>query len=95
MAAYVIADNAVTDIDAYKEYARQAAPTIAKFGGRVIARDANAVVLDGDWDPQRVVVIEFDTAEQAKAWYESADYKGPKSIKKSASRVRTILVAGI
>lgn len=95
MAAYIIADNAVTDPEAYKEYARQAAPTIAKFGGRVIARDANAVVLDGDWDPQRVVVIEFDTAEQAKAWYESADYKGPKAIKRSASRVRTILVAGV
>ncbi|MCC6949718.1 MAG: DUF1330 domain-containing protein [Bradyrhizobiaceae bacterium] len=85
----------MTDPEAYQEYARQAAPTIAKFGGRVIARDANAVVLDGDWNPQRIVVIEFENAEQAKAWYESAEYKGPKSIKKSASRVRTILVAGV
>lgn len=95
MAAYVIADNEVTDPEAYKEYAAQAAPTIAKFGGRVIARDANAEVLDGDWKPRRMVVIEFDTAEQAKAWYASADYKGPKAIKKSASHVRTVLVAGV
>ena len=42
-----------------------------------------------------MVLIEFETAEQAKAWYESADYKGPKAIKRSASRVRTILVAGV
>jgi uncharacterized protein (DUF1330 family) len=94
MTAYVIADNEVLDAQRYQEYATQGGPIIKQFGGRVIARGSPAEVLEGDWSPRRLVVIEFESAEKAKAWYFSDAYNALKPIKNAAAKVRTILVQG-
>ena len=59
MGAYLIADVHITDPATYEEYKRQVSPLIARFGGRYAARAGRHEVLEGDWEPHRLVVLEF------------------------------------
>ena len=63
MAAYLIADTDITDHQTYDEYKRQVAPVISKFGGRFLVRGGKQTVLEGAWQPHRLVVIEFPNME--------------------------------
>lgn len=95
MAAYVILNIDVTDPARYPEYVRAAGATVEQYGGRYLARGGRAEALEGAVAPRRVVVLEFPSYERAKAWWESAEYRGPKQIRQSAARSDTILVEGV
>ena len=95
MAAYVIVDVEITDPALYAAYIRVVPPTIAKYGGRFLVRGGRAETLEGSWSPKRVVVVEFPTFEQAKAWWESEEYRDPKALRQSASITDMILVEGV
>ncbi|MCS7088118.1 MAG: DUF1330 domain-containing protein [Thermoflexales bacterium] len=95
MPAYVIADIEVLDPVEYEEYKRLATPTVAQFGGRYIVRGGTVEVIEGDWEPRRVVVIEFPTLEQARAWYHSEAYARARAIRHRTARSRLILVEGL
>ncbi|HUC66895.1 MAG TPA: DUF1330 domain-containing protein [Stellaceae bacterium] len=75
MAAYLIADIEVTNPAGYDEYRRQVPATVEKYGGRFVVRGGAVETLEGDWGPQRVVVLEFPTMDALKRWYNSAEYK--------------------
>lgn len=75
MAAYVIADIQVKDAAAYEEYKKGVAATVSRFGGRFVVRGGAVKTFEGDWDPERVVVIEFPDMKTLEAWYRSPDYK--------------------
>ncbi|MGE3913484.1 MAG: DUF1330 domain-containing protein [Chloroflexota bacterium] len=94
MAAYIIAEVLVTDAERYEEYRRQVEGTIAQYGGRYKVRGGKAEALEGDAPRGRLVVIEFDTYEQAKAWYDSDEYAGPKALRLETSTGRLLLVDG-
>lgn len=94
MTAYVIADVQITDPEAYGEYVRATPETIAAHGGRFVVRGGPVEVLEGDWKPGRVVVIEFENAERARAWFSSAIYAGPRDLRRAASHGSLILVEG-
>jgi uncharacterized protein (DUF1330 family) len=81
MAAYVIVDVEVTDPQAYEEYRRQVPPTLEPFGGRFVVRGGRYETLEGAWQPQRVVVLEFPDFERAKAWYDSPEYQRALAIR--------------
>jgi uncharacterized protein (DUF1330 family) len=66
MAAYVIVDVDVHDPDAYEEYRRQTPATIDAYGGRFLVRGGATSVLEGNWTPKRVIVIEFPSVARAK-----------------------------
>jgi uncharacterized protein (DUF1330 family) len=85
----------VTDPERYAEYVKVVPATIAKYGGRYLARGGRAEVLEGTWAPQRLVVLEFDSLDRARAWWESDDYSGPKLLRRSAAVADIILVEGI
>lgn len=95
MAAYVIVEIEVTDPRTYEEYRRQVPPSIEKYGGRFIARGGVAEQLEGDWEPKRIVIVEFKDLATAKSWYASAEYAGPKKIRQRSSRARMIAVEGL
>ena len=67
MTAYVIVDINVTDPVRYEDYKKLAAPTVELYGGKYIARGGRTEVLEGDWSPSRLVILQFDTMEQAKS----------------------------
>jgi uncharacterized protein (DUF1330 family) len=99
MAAYIIVDITITDPDAYREYAHQVgatAETIEQYGGRSIVAGATSQpqVLEGDWKPTRILVLEFPSVEQARAWYDSPEYAAIRGLRQRASDSRLILVQG-
>ena len=94
MAAYIIAEVEVTDRTKYEEYIKVAPPTIAACGGRYLVRAGKAESLEGDWDPKRIVVLEFDSFERAKEWWASEEYRAPKALRQSASISSIIVVEG-
>ena len=95
MPAYVILNIEVTDPERFAEYAKTGAPTVAQYGGRYLARGGRAEKLEGGLEPRRVVVIEFDTADRARAWWASGEYGVPKAVRQSAARSDVILVEGV
>ena len=95
MPAYVIAEIEVKDPVTYEEYRQVAGPTLAPYVGRFVVRGAAAERLEGDRDPQRIVVLEFPSVERAKAWWASEEYAGPKAIRQRSASSRLIVVAGV
>lgn len=95
MAGYIIVDVKVTDPEAYERYRASVPATLAAYGGKFIVRGGRAENLEGDWEPNRIVVVEFESVEQAKAWWSSEDYAAPKRIRQSASITRMIVVEGV
>ena len=95
MAAYVIADVRVEDPEVYAEYRAQVMPTLEQYGGRFIVRGGAAERLEGAWEPNRIVVIEFDSVERAKAWWSSPEYRGPRELRQSVSTGSLIVVEGV
>ena len=94
MAAYLIADVQVTDPAGYEPYKPLAAASVARFGGRFLARGGKTVVLEGLPAPERIVVIEFPDAATARRWYNSAEYRAALKIRQANSEGRVILVEG-
>lgn len=95
MPAYVIADMNVTDPAGYEEYKRLAPPAIAKYGGRYIARAGETTVLEGDWTPARLVILEFPSVEKAKAFYDSPEYGVARSARKGKGKFRLVVTEGL
>ena len=94
MAAYVLAEVEVTNPDGYKEYTALVPDTIAKYGGRFLVRGGNSEVLEGDWPKVRRVIIEFESMQQAKRWWDSTEYEKPKAMRRANSKGRLILLEG-
>lgn len=94
MAAYVIVDLEVTDPAVFKEYGAQVPATVEKYGGRYVVRGGKSETLEGNWDPKRVVVLEFPSVEQAKRWYGSPEYKPLLALRLKSSKAKIVLVEG-
>jgi uncharacterized protein (DUF1330 family) len=95
MAAYVISDVETRDPEAMARYRSLAAPSIARYGGRYLVRGGAIETLEGGWTPEAIVVVEFDTADQARAWYASAEYGEALKERRIALARRLILVEGV
>jgi len=94
MPAYVIANVDVQDPEGYKEYTAQTPESIARHGGRFAARAGRTEVLEGEWPYKRLVVLEFPTYEDAKAWYDSEDYRELVKIRHATANSLLVLVEG-
>ena len=95
MAGYIIARINVTDPEKYKNYTAVTPGLIAKHGGRFVVRGGETVTLEGPEETGRVVVIEFDSLDQAKAFYNSGDYQAAIGLRTAASTAQFIAVAGV
>lgn len=95
MAAYVILDIDVKDPAGYEEYKRRGAPTILAYGGRPLARGGGTEVLEGNWQPKRVVIIEFNTLEEAKRWWNSPEYNAAKKLRHKSADTNVIFLEGL
>jgi uncharacterized protein (DUF1330 family) len=94
MPAYVIADIDVHDPETYRRYAALVPGTIEPYGGRFVVRGGDHEVLEGDWQPRRMVVLEFPSADHARRWYTGEAYAEAAAIRKSASDGNIVLVEG-
>jgi uncharacterized protein (DUF1330 family) len=97
MAAYVIASvrSRGNDRDALDEYRRRNTETVAAHGGRFLVRGGPIEVLEGGWDPLRLVVMEFQDADAARAWWTSEEYEAIKPLRRGGSETDILLVEGV
>jgi len=95
MPAYIVADCEVTDPVRYEAYKRLAQAAIAKHGGRYIVRGGDTSVLEGRWQPHRIVVLEFPSASAVRRFYSSPEYRAARAEREGAARMNMITVAGI
>jgi uncharacterized protein (DUF1330 family) len=95
MPAYVIVETDIQDPEQYERYKAASPGSVARGGGRFVARGGELAVFEGDWRPSRLVVLEFPDLEAAKRWYASDDYQEVKQLREGAARLKMVAVAGV
>jgi len=91
---YIYVEMAIHDPEGFKQYTALSAPAVHAAGGRYIVRGVRPEFLEGTTDAQRIVVVEFDTAAQARAFYHSAAYQAARQKRLSGAEFRMTLVEG-
>lgn len=94
MPAYIIVEVDIHDPSEYENYKKLTPPSLVPFGGRFLARGGKAELLEGDKPPARVVVLEFPSADKARAWWNSAEYAPGKQLRQRIATTRMLLVEG-
>ena len=95
MGAYLIVEIDVHDPVGYEDYKKLAGPTVEARGGKYIVRGGKTEVLEGDWQPKRIVVLEFESAQRAKEWLNCEEYREPRKMRHRTARTNMILVEGM
>jgi len=94
--AYLIVEVKVTDPVAYEQYKALAQAAIARHGGRYLARGGTLEVLEGEPPASpRLVVVEFDSVAQAKAFYDSPDYRVARAARANAAEMKMLVLEGV
>jgi uncharacterized protein (DUF1330 family) len=95
MSAFVISEVEILDEEAASTYRELAAASIAAYGGRYLARAAEAIVVEGDSTQRRIVIVEFDSMEHVRRWYASPEYAEALRYRDVALDRRLMFVTGI
>ena len=94
MPAYVIDDMEITDPQRFEEYKRLSPHTVAAYGGRFLARGGEVTAVEGGWQPRRLVVLEFPSVAQARAWLDSAEYAPARRLRQLSANSRMVVIEG-
>jgi uncharacterized protein (DUF1330 family) len=95
MSAYVMADITVTDADQMAKYREWSTKAAAEFGATFIVRGGAIEVLEGDWTPSRIVILQFPDRETARKWYASETYQHAITLRKNAGVMQMVMVEGV
>jgi uncharacterized protein (DUF1330 family) len=95
MAAYVLVDIDVRDPERYKDYMRVSHESVEKYGGKFLVRGGAKERLEGDWQPHRLVILEFESLARAKAWWSSPEYAEPKKLRQATAVSNLVVVEGV
>lgn len=91
---YVIFTEIVRDRAGYQGYLQKALPTVIQSGGRVIVADDSPQAIEGQWHGSRVVVLEFDSVDAARTWYESPEYRAVIGERHASTEANAAIVSG-
>ena len=95
MAAYFFVDLDITDLEGFREYQKQVGATVEQYGGKFLVRGGNYEVIEGELPLHRLVIIEFPSVEQAKLWFDSAEYAPLIPIRHRTAHTQAILIQGV
>jgi uncharacterized protein (DUF1330 family) len=95
MPAYLVIEIEVSDPEIYAEYKSRVPATLDRFGGRYVVRGGPVVPLAGDWRPERIVILEFPSAEALRSWNDSPEYREIAPLRERSARTRAIALEGI
>jgi uncharacterized protein (DUF1330 family) len=95
MAAYAVINVRVTNPVRYEEYKSEVLDTIAGYGGRYLARGGTVEVLEGEWYPERLVVLEFESMGRLREWYDSPEYAPLKQLRRETAATQFVVVEGL
>ena len=93
--AYIIANVRVTDPKQYEDYKKFSSLAMQAHGAEVCVRGGTIEVLEGDWQPERLVVLKFPSVEAARAFYDSAEYRLARDARAGAAVMSMVLVDGV
>lgn len=95
MPAYVIVETDIHDAAGYEEYKKLAAPTVALYGGKYLARGGKLEVFEGEWQPTRLVLLEFPSLARAREWFHCPEYAPIKGIRHRTAKTKMVVVEGL
>ncbi len=95
MKAYIIVDVTITNPTLYEDYKKLTPASLVPFEGKFIVRGGVAETLEGEWQPGRIVVIEFPSKQKANEWWNSAGYAPAKALRQATSKTKMIVVEGV
>ncbi len=95
MSVYVIFDVEICDAARYGEFMAGVKPALEAAGGKYLARGGDHKVYEGDWQPRRIVLLEFPSMEAWEAFYYGPTYRGLKAIRDECSSARLVSVTGL
>jgi len=93
--AYIVANVRVTDPVQYEEYKKFSTLAMQAHGAEVCVRGGAVEVLEGDWQPDRLVVLKFPSLEKARAFNDSSEYSRARQARAGAAVMRMVLVEGV
>ena len=91
---YVILTEDIKDPEGMKAYARAASGSMSRGGCKVLAVDTKAQVVEGNWHGHQTVVLEFDSVDAARAWYESEEYQKAAKLRRAAADCNVVILSG-
>ena len=95
MTAYIVVEVDVKDPERYADYRKMVPASLEAYGGKFLVRGGAVEKLEGDWQPSRFVLIAFDSAEQAKRWWDSDEYRPARDLRQETARTKMIVVEGV
>lgn len=95
MSVYAVAQFRIDDRERYERYASGFMATLQPYHGKLLVADESPEVIEGDWRPDKVVIIEFGSAERFRAWVESPGYQAIVGNRREASTGSVVLVTGL
>jgi uncharacterized protein (DUF1330 family) len=96
MSAFLVADiTVISDPAGYDRYKLQVPPTFSSHGGRYLARGGAVTVLEGNWHPSRLVVVRFDSVDQAVGWWHSPEYASARALRQRSASTNMLVLEGV
>lgn len=95
MAAYIVSRVKLTGREAMQRYMAEAPATVAAFGGKYLVRGNDVQALEGEWEHERMVVVEFPDKEAALAWYHSELYRPLRDLRQENAETVILLANGV
>jgi uncharacterized protein (DUF1330 family) len=94
MTVYMIIESTIMDPERYRAYTEKVPGIVARFGGRYLARGQGVTALSGNWQPERVILLEFPAEQNVFDWLASPEYKAVAPLREAGAKTRAILVEG-
>jgi uncharacterized protein (DUF1330 family) len=93
--AYVIFDVDIQDDSRYRDFMNAVKPALEEVGGKYLARGGKHKIYEGDWEPRRIVLLEFPSFDAWEAFYNGATYQGLKAVRDACSSARLVGIEGL
>ena len=95
MSAYVIVDIDIIDQATYDEYKQLSPATVAAYGGKYLTRGGRTEIMEGEWLPKRLVILQFESVARARQWLDSPEYTAIKHLRHKATKTNMIVTEGV
>ncbi len=95
MSAYLVANVEIRDSEIFRDYMKATPAIIKQFGGKFLVRGGDFEICEGNWNPKRLVVVEFESMQKAKQFYNSPEYKAIIDLRQSSAYTEWVFVDGL
>ena len=83
------------DAETYKKYVETATPAFQRHKAKFLARGGKTEVLEGDYQPNRIVILKFPSIDRAKEWLNCGEYREPRKLRHKTAKTNMIVVEGL